>query len=274
MKCIYFGYDIFSNLLEDLVSRGVEVTRVYTLESDDDWNKSEVIASIARKNGIEILRGKPDTVELMKHCSEQGIEYGIVAATPYILPVDQELKLINFHPSFLPEGRGPWPIPAFLDGHEGAFGVAVHEITSEIDRGPVLFRKKLQVDVDDCYETLVAKVQIGFRLLLEEFLKNPIAAWENREPQTAGSDIPFPTDDEQTINIDDGVATARQKLRSFGRNEVSMIWEGQSWLIEWASTTPLVHDIKPGTVVSKFHGNVVIALSDGLMVVHRFRKET
>lgn len=273
MKCVYFGYDVFSSVLDDLVANGVQITRLYTLEQDDDWNKSDVVTSIAEKNGIEVHKGKPDKSELIEHCIAEGIDYGIVAATPYILPVDPRLKLLNFHPSYLPEGRGPWPIPAFLNGHEKAFGVAVHEVTEKVDHGPILLRKRLSVDENDCYETLVAKVQIGFSALLKEFLENPKSVWGDRQPQQSGTDIPFSTDEEQTIGVDDDVATARRKLRSFGRNEVSMSWNEQSWLIEWASTTQLQHNIKPGSVVSEFHGNVVIALCDGVIVVHSFRKE-
>lgn len=53
--------------------------------------------------------------------------------------------IINLHMSFLPYNKGAHPIFwAFYDGNE--CGVTIHELNEGIDDGPIIFRKKVEID--------------------------------------------------------------------------------------------------------------------------------
>ena len=77
--------------------------------------------------------------------------------------------IINLHMSFLPYNKGAHPIFwAFYDGNE--CGVTIHELNEGIDDGPIIFRKK--VEIDDRKSTFLEAHQ-RLKLEIEElFLEN------------------------------------------------------------------------------------------------------
>ena len=77
--------------------------------------------------------------------------------------------IINLHMSFLPYNKGAHPIFwAFYDGNE--CGVTIHELNEGIDDGPIIFRKKVEID-DRKFTFLEAHQRL--KLEIEEmFLEN------------------------------------------------------------------------------------------------------
>ncbi len=84
-------------------------------------------------------------------------------------------RMLNIHPSLLPRYRG-------LDTHARAIaagdrqaGCSVHEVTAELDGGPVLGQARLDIRPDDTPETLAARVlKLEHRLyplVLERFAR-------------------------------------------------------------------------------------------------------
>jgi methionyl-tRNA formyltransferase len=67
-------------------------------------------------------------------------------------------RAANLHPSPLPFGRGKhtnvWPL---IEGTPA--GVALHVMTSEVDRGPVLVRREVPVRLHDTAATLYARLE-------------------------------------------------------------------------------------------------------------------
>jgi phosphoribosylglycinamide formyltransferase-1 len=80
-----------------------------------------------------------------------------------------EGRMLNIHPSLLPQFRG-------LDTHRRALaagvrhhGCSVHFVTTEVDAGPVVIQAKVEVNADDDPERLAARV------LLREHVIYPLA---------------------------------------------------------------------------------------------------
>lgn len=79
-------------------------------------------------------------------------------------------RIINLHPSLLPSFPG-------LDGIGQAWrrgvkitGCTVHEVTSEVDGGPILDQASVRVEPADTLETLTAKVHAAEHALLPAVL--------------------------------------------------------------------------------------------------------
>jgi len=79
-------------------------------------------------------------------------------------------RIINLHPSLLPSFPG-------LDGIGQAWrrgvkitGCTVHEVTSEVDGGPILDQASVRVEPADTLETLTAKVHAAEHTLLPAVL--------------------------------------------------------------------------------------------------------
>jgi phosphoribosylglycinamide formyltransferase-1 len=80
-------------------------------------------------------------------------------------------KIINLHPSLLPSFPG-------LDGIGQAWrrgvkitGCTVHEVTLEVDGGPILDQLAVRIEENDTLETLAAKVHAAEHALLPAVIK-------------------------------------------------------------------------------------------------------
>lgn len=67
-------------------------------------------------------------------------------------------KIINIHPSLLPDYRGTQTHQRVLDAGEQYHGVSVHFVTEELDGGPVIIQSALAIESGDTAETLAARV--------------------------------------------------------------------------------------------------------------------
>nr|VFJ66608.1 MAG: phosphoribosylglycinamide formyltransferase-1 [Candidatus Kentron sp. FM]VFJ68331.1 MAG: phosphoribosylglycinamide formyltransferase-1 [Candidatus Kentron sp. FM]VFK16376.1 MAG: phosphoribosylglycinamide formyltransferase-1 [Candidatus Kentron sp. FM] len=94
-------------------------------------------------------------------------------------------RLINIHPSLLPQLPG-------LDTHERAIaarfkehGASVHFVTEEVDAGPIIIQARVPVLADDTPETLAARVLVQEHRILPQAIR-----WfvEDKFPLTANGD--------------------------------------------------------------------------------------
>lgn len=69
-----------------------------------------------------------------------------------------EGRMLNIHPSLLPKYRGLHTHARALEAGERAHGCTVHEVTAELDDGPILGQARVPVEPGDTPETLAARV--------------------------------------------------------------------------------------------------------------------
>lgn len=102
----------------------------------------------AQKLGIEnwILDAKPDWQELTKKLKSHQVDriflLGFMKIVPAGFVQDWAGRIWNLHPSLLPEFPG---LAAIENSYEagGRMGVTIHEVTAEMDAGPVCLQKKI-----------------------------------------------------------------------------------------------------------------------------------
>ena len=85
-------------------------------------------------------------------------------------------RTINIHPSLLPAHGGAGMMGmavhrAVLASGEAETGVTIHEVTPELDGGPVLAQARVPVALDDDAEALAARVLAVEHVLLVETLR-------------------------------------------------------------------------------------------------------
>jgi len=85
-------------------------------------------------------------------------------------------RLLNVHPSLLPAFPG-------LDTHQRAIdagckvaGVTVHQVTAQLDHGPILAQAVVPVLADDTAQTLAARVQTQEHLVYPRAIESLLAA--------------------------------------------------------------------------------------------------
>ena len=67
-------------------------------------------------------------------------------------------KMLNIHPSLLPKYKGLNTHARALAAGDHEHGCTVHEVTAELDGGPILGQSLIQVTQDDTAESLAARL--------------------------------------------------------------------------------------------------------------------
>jgi len=93
-----------------------------------------------------------DTVKKLKLKNPDA--YGILASfgviiKPDLLNLFEPEGIINVHPSFLPEYRGPSPIETAIKNGDCDFGVSIMKLVKEMDAGPIYFQMNSNQDTGD-----------------------------------------------------------------------------------------------------------------------------
>ncbi|MCP5037445.1 MAG: phosphoribosylglycinamide formyltransferase [Rhodobacteraceae bacterium] len=82
-------------------------------------------------------------------------------------------KILNIHPSLLPKYKGLNTHSRALEAGDSIAGCSVHEVTAELDGGPILGQAQVPVLPGDTAETLAARVlpmeHILYPLVLRRF---------------------------------------------------------------------------------------------------------
>jgi len=80
-------------------------------------------------------------------------------------------KMLNIHPSLLPKYKGLHTHQRAIDAGDSMGGVSVHEVTAELDGGPLLAQVEVPIEVGETAETLAAKVLNQEHILYPKALK-------------------------------------------------------------------------------------------------------
>jgi len=69
-------------------------------------------------------------------------------------------RMLNIHPSLLPKYKGLHTHARALEAGDAVHGCTVHEVTAELDDGPILGQAQVPVLPDDTADTLAARVLV------------------------------------------------------------------------------------------------------------------
>lgn len=67
-------------------------------------------------------------------------------------------RMLNIHPSLLPKYKGLHTHARAIAAGDAEHGCTVHEVTADLDDGPILGQAKLHIDPGDTPETLAARL--------------------------------------------------------------------------------------------------------------------
>lgn len=69
-------------------------------------------------------------------------------------------RMLNIHPSLLPKYKGLHTHARAIEAGDSEAGCSVHEVTAELDDGPILGQARVPVEVGDTPDTLAARVLV------------------------------------------------------------------------------------------------------------------
>jgi methionyl-tRNA formyltransferase len=272
MRFAYAGIDFLSDAFVGLVAGGWEPVKLFTRPCDGlhDVNEQTVAEAARRRLPIQMSRVvERDLDEL----ALLGCDCLVVAGYPWRIRgwEGRVAYAFNFHPSPLPEGRGPYPLyRAILDGRE-SWGMSAHVLDADFDTGAVLDQEIFPLSPAETHETLLSRCQmatrrIGLRLAQGHFSETGAAA----TPQVGGVYYPRAHEDDRRLDFSRPVAEILRRVRAFGRIEtIAMIGASQVHVLE-AHGWQEAHDRPIGTIVHQYRRTLVVAAADGFVAITRW----
>lgn len=273
IKIAYCGYDFFYNCFELLVNKKeVKVLKLFTFETDDIYNYNAKICKLATEHNIPISYERIRKEDLRILFDEMGCDYLISAAYPYKIPIEN-YKGINFHPTLLPLGRGPWPLPRVILSGQKENGVTFHKLIDKMDSGDIILQKKFRVNDREDLETLSCRCQLLAKQMMEELLPNISQLWNNAVPQGEGEYWEYPSDEEMTFDGSMEVDKIDRIIRAYGKFDSCVKFNGKSWLVWDANCWKETHNYQPGTIVHETNREYLMAVKDGFVCLRFFKED-
>jgi len=88
-------------------------------------------------------------------------------------------KLINIHPSLLPEFKGADAVGDAIKAGVKVSGCTVHFVSEEMDCGPLILQSQVEVETHDTKDTLAARILKEEHKLYPEALKKVVSGIAN-----------------------------------------------------------------------------------------------
>jgi len=161
------GTDWSVEFLETLLQEGFNVVGVLAPPDNRKDRSQKEAAHVLKiegaKHNITVLQpGKLSDPVFLDKFRQLDPDLAVVAAYGKLFPKNilaiPPLGFINFHPSLLPELRGPSPIAsAILEGCVKT-GVSIMKLGEGMDDGPILFQREQKIDSRETAETLTRKL--------------------------------------------------------------------------------------------------------------------
>jgi len=266
MRFAITGIDRSLGVLDTLLEAGWEPVKLFTVPVDDyhEHNTNIVNKASELKIPVQLSRlEEPDLRQLeMLGCD-------VLVIVSYNWKIGEWSRYlpyaVNFHPSLLPEGRGPYPMIQAILRDEPNWGVTCHKVSPQFDSGDILAQQAFPLSHDESHESINLKIQMASQRLAARVAGNFKALWSGAQAQPDGSYWKMPSDVERTIDFGASVETILRQVRAFGLFECKAHVNGTAIFVRRAVGWTEVHHYSAGTVVYVQQRSMVIAVRDGFI---------
>ena len=264
MRFAITGGDRGIGVFEAFINAGWEPLKLFTLPLDNRTDYNRAVVAYAHRLGIEVQMSRLQARDLSV-LERMQCDVLVVAGYDWrIPPWRTHLPFaINFHPSLLPQARGPNPlIKAILDRHS-VWGVTCHRLAHEFDSGEILAQESFPLAPDECLESLDLQTQMATTRLAHYVAMNFETLWKQATPQTGGEYWPKPTAAQRTIDFKLSVTDVLRQVRAFGDLECLACIKDVRVRVRRAVGWVQTHGNRPGAVVYSSGASMVVAAGDG-----------
>ncbi len=266
MRIAYFGGDMFYACMELLMEKGHEIIALYTNPPDaDEYDYIKNVCRQGKKFDIPILYSKP-TNDDIKALQQKGCDMIFSAGYRHKIPPWQGGSIrygANVHPSLLPEGGGPMPLPLVIVKGLKKTGVTLHKLSQKWDEGDIILQEKIILQGNENIEGLLQESQAIARKLLRRFLDSPEKCWDDAFPQIhkPGDYWPMAHPDSLIVDYHKNVEIVEKYLRAHRYISPDGMVESISAVSFWREK----HNHEPGTIISQENNIYTMAAADGLV---------
>ncbi len=155
---------------------------------------------------------------------------------------------INFHPSLLPDYKGPDPYYWVIRNGELATGISAHIITQEWDAGDIIYQHEFKLSTIETYFSLIKRTYSEYTPMLNSMSSLLESKSLNFKKQTSGSYYSYPTANDYIIEWNRPANTIDQLIRALPINRAALtqVYSHVIKIIEVSITSS--KSIQPGHV--------------------------
>lgn len=264
MKIAYFGADWYIECLDILKKHGHQICHIFICH-DRPFNQQ--LLKYALLNKIPITNTKP-TIQDISVLQQQGIDCIFSSEYAWLIPLEgMDFKTINIHPTLLPEGRGPTPLIWLLKKYPQYAGVTFHKLSEQFDQGDIIYQQAIELNPQESWETLVAKLNIQVPTMLDQMLEDFPDLYQSARSQSEGSYWPKIELDDRRIDWNDKVSIIKQLAGCCGRFGVVVEIADQTMLANHLQVSECQHNKPIGTLLREDDETYVMAAADGIVVI-------
>lgn len=264
MRFAITATDRYQGVFEAFLEAGWQPVKLFSAPLNNRTEFNQSVLARAQALGIDVQLSPMQEHDL-QDLALRGCDLLVVASynwrignwRPYLR------HAINFHPSPLPEGRGPYPaVRAILDQwHQ--WGVSCHQLDADFDSGAILAQECFPLAADECHDSLDLKVQMASRRLAQRVAADLPALWAQARPQQGGSYWPRWSEEERLIDFKQPVASIARHVRAFRCVEALAEVNGVLIYVRRVVVWTEAHSHQPGAMVHSCNRSLVLAASDG-----------
>lgn len=223
MRIVFLGTPAFAvPSLEILQKSSVEIIKVFCQPDRRSGRGRKLhISPVKEKaNSLGLALGQPEKIN-SKDIRDLEPDLCVVVAYGQILSkkfLDVPKKgTINVHGSLLPRWRGAAPIQRSILHGDKESGVSIIRLIAEMDAGPILAKRKIDMDIRETADTLYEKMSVVGAILLKETVEK-LSNKKLTEKIQDDSKVTFAEKihkDEAKINWDSSSIDIERKIRAF-----------------------------------------------------------
>ena len=216
MKAACVSIDILHPVLTSLYDTGCEIVKIFTCKTDNITEFNTKTVAFAREHDIPIQMERITRDDLYDLVA-MGCDFVLVGGYYHVIPVIDELRIVNTHPAYLPIGRGAWPMPLTIIKGLTESGITMHRMTKGLDEGDIILREKIPVYPDDDLITLTNRQNALIPPMVKKLVADFDDLWNNAVPQdnSIAEYWEMPTKEDYTVRDTDSFEKADLVLRAF-----------------------------------------------------------
>ena len=280
MKIIFIGNRI--NVLKELLKYIEYKVEVFCLK--DSFLEAN-IKNITKDYTLFTIREK---TQLIDKIIGKSFDILISNGCPFIFPVHRikSKLLINVHPTYLPYLRGKTPLNGVYFNNMKFIGATMHYMSKVVDSGNIIYQKKIKL-TDDLDLGLIYFLSFYLEGLVFkkgfELLKKNNFDYQGKEVDISSGSFFNRTKNINEINFHKmdtdeiikriksfGVKSQGVKIKNKSKGlKISRIYEAIT--INNSTLKKIYKHQKPGKIVHKYDGKILIKTIDGLIKIIDFR---
>ncbi|RKP56660.1 formyltransferase family protein [Pararobbsia silviterrae] len=255
-------------VLNAFVEAGWEPVKIFSTNLLSTLESNSVLLDRAERLRVPIQLSKIEPRDL-EALAQAGCTTLVVAGHPWRIPEWRPhlQYAVNFHPSPLPEARGPYPHCRAIRERRREWGISCHKIETSFDTGDVLAQSRFAMHANETHETLDLKIQFAMAVVALDIARDLPKHWAAAKPQQGGDYWPFDSDADRTLDFTQSVDEVMLKVRACGLLECMATVEQQKIHISRAEGWVQAHGFPPGTLVHRNGKHLVVAAADGFIAL-------